>query len=80
MSEKIEPTDFIQWNADTSRLLKTALRTHNPEILASVHERIASRLGESEADETIFSMITHLIETEDWSFIDKKTGEASPLL
>jgi len=80
MSEKIKPSDFIQWIADTSRLLKIALRSHDPEMVASVHDRIASRLGKIEADKTVFSMITHLITTEDWSFIDKETGKASPLL
>ena len=70
----------LQWAADTNRLLKIALRSHDPKMLSQVEKRISKRLGPEIAERAVLTEITNLIETEDWSFFDPQTGEPSPLL
>ncbi len=74
-----ETEELIQWNADTSRLMKIGLRTHNPDTMAAVHDRISEKFGSEFADSAIAQMITHLMTTENWSFFDEN-GNPSPLL
>ena len=80
MKTEVPQSDMIQWTADTSRLLESALRSHDPEMVATVQERISLRLGPKFAEMAVLTTITHLMETEDWSFVDLQTGEPSPLL
>lgn len=72
--------ELIQWSADTSRLLKIGLRTYDPETVASVMARISARLGEDMAEAMLLETINQLMTTENWSFFDEETGEASPLV
>ena len=77
MAIKIE--EDAQWLADSSRLMKIALRTHDPEMLDTVYQRISEKYGELVAENSIYQMITHLITTENWSWEDAD-GNSSPLL
>ena len=80
MKTEIPQTDMVQWIANTSRLLKIALRIHDPEMVVTVKERISQRLGPKFAERAVLTAITYLMETEDWSFFDLQKGEPSPLL
>lgn len=71
--------ELVQWFADTSRLLKIGLRTHDVEIVDSVYLRIAERYGQEIAEKSVYQMITHIIETEGWEWEDAE-GNPSPLL
>lgn len=69
--------ELIQWNADTMRLLNIGLRNHDPVTVGAVYERIAARLGEEFATETICRRISSLM-NEGWVFA--KEGFVSPLI
>ncbi len=43
MKTEIPKTDIIQWAADTSRLLKVALRSHDPEMVSSLAKKESLR-------------------------------------
>lgn len=77
MATKLE--EDSQWLADSSRLLKIALRNHDSESLDAVYLRISERYGELIAENSIYQMITHLISTENWSWEDDE-GNPSPLI
>ncbi len=70
----------LQWVADTTRLMKQGLRTHEPLTVKGVYQRIAERYSPEMAEQWICEMITHLMNTEDWSFVNEETGEASSLI
>jgi hypothetical protein len=71
--------EYLQWNADTSRLLKIALRNHDSEALAGVYRRIENKYGTIIATKLVYNMINHLMETENWSF-ELPDGSPSPLI
>ena len=71
--------DLTQWFADTSRLLKIALRTHDPEQVDIIYLRIADKYSAQVAEMAVYQMITYLINTEDWSWFDEN-GNPSPLM
>lgn len=71
--------DALQWNADTGRLLKIALRNHDPEALDAVQKRISEKYNCYIAAQCTYTMITHLINTENWSW-EMPDGSASPLI
>lgn len=75
----INKRDLFQWSADTNRLLRIGIRTHDPFIVGTVFSRIADRLGEHFAEYYILSMITHLMNTENWSW-ELPDGSPSPLI
>lgn len=77
---KLAAAEELQWVADTIRLMKQGLRTHEPLTMQGVWDRIAERYSPEMANQWICEMITHLMFTEDWSFFNEETGEASPLL
>lgn len=77
ISETFSEAD--QWNADTSRLLKIAIRNHDPEALAAVQQRIADKHGYRVASKATFLMITHLMNTENWDWV-MPDGSSSPLM
>lgn len=70
----------LQWSADTSRLMKIALRNHNPQMVTQVMERISEKFGDDFAEEAVARMANHLMNTENWSFFDPETGKPSALL
>ena len=70
----METEDLRQWLADTSRLLKIGLRTHDTFTVDMAYKRISERLGEDFAEKSVYVMITHLMNTENWSFFDE-SGE-----
>jgi hypothetical protein len=80
IEEKFFPLQPFQWEADSSRLVKTALRTHDPESLAVAIRRISLKCGSEVAENLVLHTITRLISSENWSFFDEKTGEPSPLI
>lgn len=80
MAEEIFPLQPFQWEADSSRLVKMALRTHDPEMLAVAIGRISDKYGPDVAENFVLHTITKLISSENWSFINEKTGEPSPLI
>lgn len=71
--------DLFQWSADTNRLLRIGIRTHDPFTVDTVFWRIADRLGEYFAEYYVLSMITHLMNTEGWSW-ELPDGSPSPLI
>lgn len=73
------PSTF-QWEADTSRLLKSALRIHDPDGVATVFERISEKHGRRVAEDFLQITVTRLMSLENWSFFNEETGEPSPLL
>ena len=75
MTVEVEAT--IQKNADTMRILRAGLRTHDPVVVDASYTRISEQYGKDLADVVIFDTITHLIETENWSFFD---AEGNPSL
>ncbi len=75
MSEK----DLLQEDADSIRVLRSALRTHDPEAVDTAHARIRERLGKNLAGQVVIGSIERLIEEEGWSFFDEN-GNPSPLL
>ncbi|HSW89708.1 MAG TPA: hypothetical protein VLH19_02450 [Patescibacteria group bacterium] len=71
--------DNFQWEADTSRLLKIALRSHDPESLSTVMERMSEHYPPELVEKMVMDMMTRLMTTENWSFVDEE-GNESPLL
>ena len=71
--------EALQWNADTGRLLKIALRNHDPETLKAVYTRISDKHGDYVASQSVCAMITHLMFTENWSW-ELPDGSPSPLI
>lgn len=69
----------IQRNADTMRLLKIGLRTHDPETVNAAYERISNTYGEDLANSVVSQTITNLMSSENWSFFNEN-DEPSPLL
>ena len=67
MSEK----DLLQEDADSIRVLRSALRTHDPEAVDTAHARIRERLGKNLAGQVVIGSIERLIVEEGWSFLMK---------
>lgn len=72
-------SEFLQRNADDSRLLKAGLRSHDPDVVDAAHTRISQRFGKEFADRVTFETITRMMDSEDWSWFDAE-GNPSPLL
>ncbi len=58
--------------------MRIALEQHDTEMVDVAHARIKKRFGKQLADNTVFSMITNLMD-KGWSFFDKE-DKPSPLL
>lgn len=69
-----------QWLADTNRILKLGFMEHDPEVVALGMQRLTERMGSEFAEKTTLHFITHLMETEGFSFFNEETGKPSPLL